>query len=158
MSKILIPLKKKLGRTKIIFKNCQTLNMLIDNVLVLLVGLDLLDEEFQSAAVSLEQHNSHARTRHPRRDWLEVRREVPWRGPGLGPHPGLPLVGGRALPSPPTGRTPRHLLLSTTTRNRRLCWDESVPVGVSSHFRSAPEAISIFGDLGILSSSAVSTG
>lgn len=74
--------------------------MLIDNVLILLVGLDLLDEEFQSAAVSLEQHNSHARTRHPRRDWLEVRREVPWRGPGLGPHPGLPLVGGRALPSP----------------------------------------------------------
>lgn len=42
--------------------------MLIDNVLILLVGLDLLDEEFQSAAVSLEQHNSHTRTRHPRRD------------------------------------------------------------------------------------------
>lgn len=82
--------------------------MLIDNVLVLFVGLDLLDEEFQSAAVSLEQHNSHARTRHPRRDWLRWGERSPGAAPAWAPTLGSHWSGGGLFPPPPAARPPRR--------------------------------------------------
>lgn len=102
MSNTISPsLKKTRANRKLFFKICQTLNMLIDNVLVLFVGLDLLDEEFQSAAVSLEQHNSHARTRHPRRDWLRWGERSPGAVPAWAPTLGSHWSGGGLFPPPP---------------------------------------------------------
>lgn len=95
-----------------------TLNVLIDQVLVLFVGLNLFDEQFQPATVSLEQHYSHATNATDTRDCGRTatgRLGAPWVPWALSP-PSTPIGQGAGPPhhSPPhqTPNVPntRHLL------------------------------------------------
>lgn len=74
--------------------------MLLYSVLVLLVGLYLLDEQFESTTIALEQHTSHAR--HPRAtDSLST---APWGTPGpwapIGQEAGSPHPAAQHPPHP----------------------------------------------------------